>query len=241
MAAGLSSFPTIFSEEVWSMSRFLLPAGMVALLFGAFTLAAQVRDDPRQSTAVPPQPPSKAGAADKAVIDGGILRPADKQGQRRRGRNRVYLGVLTVPVEDMSKRTLKKLKLANTDGVYVIEVMPDSPADDAGLKHGDVITHVNGKLIEDEEELVKDLNQVGAGKPVKLTVFREGKKQEIKAELDEAPAGEHAGPAGGEEQMEEVMGMCHHNAQRLEHLERKISRLEKRLAEMEKGRSAKNP
>jgi C-terminal processing protease CtpA/Prc len=159
--------------------------------------------------------------------------------QRQRGAKRVYLGVFTVPVEDMTSGTRRKLKLPNSDGVFVIEVLPDSPAEKAGLKHGDVITHVNGKLVDDEDELVDDLNKAGAGKQVDLAVVREGKKQEIKAKLDEIPARALGGGAGPDEAGDEVIGMCQENAERIEHLERRIMRLEKRLSEMEQSRSPK--
>jgi membrane-associated protease RseP (regulator of RpoE activity) len=210
------------------MYRLLLPTGMVALLVGAMVFAAQVRDPQK----APPTENLQKGAiaGEKAL--------ADKQAQSHRKRPRVYLGVFTVPVEDINNRARKKLKLSSNDGVYVAEVLPDSPAEEAGLKHGDVITHVNGKLIEDEDELVKDLNEVGPGKQIDLTVFRDGKKQSMKAELDEIPAGEAGSLFNQGDGNEEVMGMCHENAQRIEQLERKISRLEKRLSEMEKSRSS---
>jgi membrane-associated protease RseP (regulator of RpoE activity) len=221
------------------MSRFLFSAGAVVLLGGAF-LFAQVRPQP-SPTVPPPQPGQKAVAPEQGLApaqraNSDRKAAADKQAARRRSRSRVYLGVYTVPVEDMSNRSRRKLKLDNTDGVIVVEVMPDSPADDAGLRHGDVITHVNGKLVDDEDELIKDLNQVGPDKPIKLTVIRDGKKREMTAELDEMPAGEHGAFADNQE-AEEMMGMCHENAQRIERLERKIARLEKRLADMEKPRS----
>jgi S1-C subfamily serine protease len=201
------------------MSRVLLSTGMIGLLAGALALAAQVRDEGRKTTAPPGANP--AAAPNKGV--------ADKQpGQRR---NRVYLGVYTMPVEDMANSARRRLKLKDTEGVVVIEVMPDSPADEAGLQQGDVITHVNGKKADDEEELSKDLNQLGAGKPVKLAVIRDGKKQEITAKLKEVPA--HVAH-------EEVAGMCQDNAQRIERLERKIARLEKRVRELEKPGAAKS-
>lgn len=226
------------------MSRLLVPVGMVVFLGSALLFAAQVREDPRRTTVPPPQPGQKAVAPDQGLQPGPKAigdrnKAGDKQPGRRRSRNRVYLGVYTVPVEDMTNRARKKLKLENSEGVFVIEVMPDSPADDAGLRHGDVITHVNGKLIDDEDELAKDLNRVGAGKPIKLTVLRDGKKREVTAELDEAPAGEHSAPAANGDGSEEMIGLCHQNARRIEQLERKISRLEKRLADMQKNSSVK--
>lgn len=207
------------------MYRFLLPTGMIALLLGAMVFASQVRDGAQKPTPPPVVNPQKGViSSDKA--------PAGRQAPAQRQRPRVYLGVFTVPVEDMDGRTRRKLKLPNSDGVFVEEVMPDSPAEQAGLKHGDVITHVNGRLVDDEEELSQDLHKLGAGKEVDLAIVRDGKKQNIKAKLGEVPAGAFSEDEGNEE----VMGMCHEMAQRIDMLERKIYRLEKRLSEMDKGR-----
>ena len=214
------------------MYRFLLPSGMVALAAGALLLAAQVREAPQKPVAPPAANRQRDAAPEKGVIP-------NENAQQRRGAKRVYLGVFTVPVEDMTGRTRKKLKLPNNDGVFVIEVMPDSPAEEAGLKHGDVITHVNGKLVDDEDELVKDLHQVGAGKKVDLTVIRDGKKEEIKAKLGETSARALGSGAGPDEGEDEVVGMCEHNAECIERLERRITRLEKRLSELEKSGSSK--
>jgi S1-C subfamily serine protease len=184
----------------------------------------------QQTTPAPKAAPQKAAAPAKAVA------PIEKS-ERRRGRSRVYLGVFTVPVEDMTARTRKKMNLPSGDGVFVIEVMPDSPAEEAGLRHGDVITHVNGKAVEDEEELAKDVQELKPGAKVDLTVIRDGKKKEIKAELDEAPAQQQFSAPNNVE--DEMIGLCHQNARRIEQLERKIAHLEKRLAEMEKSASSK--
>ena len=213
------------------MRRLLVPTGMVALLAGAMVLAAQVREAPQKTLPPATTAPQKAGNAEKGT-------PVDGKAARRHEGKHVYLGVVTVPVEDMSGRVRKKLKLPNNDGVFVIDVVPDSPAEEAGVKQGDVITHVDGKLIEDEDELVQDLKKAGAGHKVNLCVIRDGKKQEIKAELAEI-SGRELGAGESDEANEEIMGMCHENAMRIEQLERKIMRLEKRLSEMEKTRSTK--
>jgi membrane-associated protease RseP (regulator of RpoE activity) len=215
------------------MYRILLPTGVVALLVGALLFGAQARQEIPNDSPPPPQNRQKAAVPEKGV-------PPMDAPQQQRGAKRVYLGVFTVPVEDMTGGTRRKLKLPSSDGVFVIEVMPDSPAEKAGLKHGDVITHVNGKLVDDEDELVDDLNKAGAGKQVDLCVFRDGKKQEIKAKLDEIPARALGGGAGADEAGDEVVGMCHENAERIDHLERRIMRLEKRLSEMEQSRSPKS-
>ena len=215
------------------MYRFWLSTGMVALLVSALVIGAQER---KESSDTPPAP---AADRQKAVTPEKGVMPMDAN-QRHRGAKRVYLGVFTVPVEDMTSGSRRKLKLPSSDGVFVIDVMPDSPAEQAGLKHGDVITHVNGKLVDDEDELVDDLKKAGAGKRVDLTVIRDGKKQEIKAKLDEIPARALGAGAGADEGGEEMVEILQQNAERIEHLERQISRLEKRLSEMEKSRSVKS-
>lgn len=214
------------------MYRFLLPTGMVVLLAGALLFAAQVRETPQKTA-----PPPAANRQRDALPEKGVI--PNENAPQRRGAKRVYLGVFTVPVEDMTGSTRRKLKLPNNDGVFVIEIMPHSPAEEAGLRHGDVITHVNGKLIDDEEELVADLHKVGAGKKVDLTVIRDGKKEEIKAKLGEASARRLGSDAAPDEAEDEVVGMCEHNAECIDRLERRINHLEKRLAELEKSRSSK--
>jgi membrane-associated protease RseP (regulator of RpoE activity) len=212
-----------------AMYRLFLSTGMVALLVGAMVFAAQVREETQKTPPPATNPQKGVFAGEKA--------PADKQAPAHQKRPRVYLGVFTVPVEDMTNRTRKKLKLPSSDGVYVAEVLPDSPAEEAGIKHGDVITHVNGQLIEDEDELSEDLHKLGAGKEIDLAIVRDGKKQNIKAKLAEVPANQ--GKFGEGEGNEELAGMCQENAQHIQMLERRISRLEKRLSEMEKARSGR--
>lgn len=209
------------------MYRLLAPTGMAALLAGVMVYAAQVRDVPeRAEKALPTVQPKKGAFARDNSLD-------DKQApSQRKKRCRVYLGVMTCPVEEMGARMRRKLKLANDDGVFVEEVVPDSPAQEAGLKHGDVITHVNGKLVDDEDELCKDLEQLGPGKQIELTVYREGKKQTIRAALEEIPA-QHSGQYNEGPDNDELREMCLESVLRIELLERRIQRLEKRLGEKE--------
>lgn len=220
------------------MTKYMLPAGMVVFAFGALTLFAQVREAPQ--TPVPPK--QQTATPNKGAI---IDQPATSEKKaKRRSHKRVYLGVCTVPVEDLSSRMRKRLKLKDTEGVIVVEIMPDSPADEAGLRHGDVITQVNGKAIEDEEELSEDLNRQGADKPVKLSILRDGEKREVTAELEKGSVEDFAPAQFGHENgglEERSSGPDRATLLCIEQMERRISRLEKRLDEVEKSQSAKKP
>lgn len=70
-------------------------------------------------------------------------------------------------------------------GVLVLKISEDSPAEEAGIKAGDVITLVNGEGIFEPEDLIDELCGFEEGDEVELTVIRKGKKQSFKIELEE--------------------------------------------------------
>ena len=63
-------------------------------------------------------------------------------------------------------------------GVTVSNVIPGTPADQAGLKVGDTITSVDGKAVTNGDELVADIASRKPGSKVDLGLIRNGKKQD---------------------------------------------------------------
>jgi serine protease Do len=57
-------------------------------------------------------------------------------------------------------------------GARVQEIVAGTPAARTGLQEDDVITHVNGVVVQDANELIRELSQAAAGAEVKLTVER---------------------------------------------------------------------
>ena len=93
----------------------------------------------------------------------------------------VILGLETHSVTHDLNKT-KKLKLANTSGVYVSAVKPGSSAFTAGIKKGDVIISLDGQPIKNkhhfkalvrllDKQVVCDLIRDGVPKQVKLSRF----------------------------------------------------------------------
>ncbi len=116
---------------------------------------------------------------------------------------RGWLGVYIGPLDaDMAEA----LGLDEPKGALVNQVTKDSPADDAGLTEGDVILSVNGKKIDDSNELVNVIANYPPGEKVKVTVWRDGKKKEIKVELGERPVSE-ALTRENAEKVENVLGL----------------------------------
>lgn len=71
-------------------------------------------------------------------------------------------------------------------GVTVTQVQPGSAGAAAGLRQGDVITKVNGQLIEAQRPLKTIMLRFRPGDRVRLTVVRDGKEQEIEVTLGAA-------------------------------------------------------
>ena len=56
----------------------------------------------------------------------------------------------------------------------MVQVAPDSPADDAELEAGDIIQAINGRPIHTLAEARRELQQMAAGRPIFLLVSRDG-------------------------------------------------------------------
>jgi serine protease Do len=79
-----------------------------------------------------------------------------------------------IQLEQMTPRIARELELpANTVGVVVFEVEPDSPAAEAGLRVGDVIVEVDRKPVSSIQAVERVLRNRGS-QPVVLLVNRSG-------------------------------------------------------------------
>jgi serine protease DegQ len=75
--------------------------------------------------------------------------------------------------------------LGAESGVLAREVIDGGPADEAGMRAGDVIVRFGGEEIETVEDLFTELREVEPGDEVELTVVREGDERELTVELGE--------------------------------------------------------
>lgn len=98
---------------------------------------------------------------------------------------RGYLGVMIQPVTEALAR---EFKLKDQSGALVGEVTAKSPAEEAGLKNGDVIVEFNGRKVSDSRHLRLMAAQTAPGTRVTLKAIRDGKEQTFKVKLGELPA-----------------------------------------------------
>lgn len=97
---------------------------------------------------------------------------------------RGYLGIRPQEVTDNLRRALK---LEDKNGVLISEVLPNTPAEKAGLQVGDVIVEVNGVPPKGVEQFRQLIAEMKPGTKVTLTVIRQGQKKKIAITLGEFP------------------------------------------------------
>ncbi|MEA3395923.1 MAG: PDZ domain-containing protein [Chloroflexota bacterium] len=73
------------------------------------------------------------------------------------------------------------------EGALLVEIVPDSPADEAGLRAGDIITEVNGETVDAIRPLSAHILKYHPRDHVTLTFLRDGEEQEVEAELGRLP------------------------------------------------------
>ncbi len=73
----------------------------------------------------------------------------------------------------------------DANGAMVLDVVDGSPAEQAGLQEGDIITELDGESINDYEKLVENLSQKEVGDKVRLSYTRDGKNYSTEATLGE--------------------------------------------------------
>ncbi len=74
-------------------------------------------------------------------------------------------------------------------GAYVTEVVANSPAEKAGVGAGDIITHIDGGRLDEEETVAKIINQKKVGSELELKIWRDGEEKTLKVKLEERNLG----------------------------------------------------
>ena len=100
---------------------------------------------------------------------------------------RVVRGFLGVQPQAITADMVDNLGLKSTKGALIADVVKDSPAEQAGIKPGDVVIGLNGKPVNDNSQLTRDVGVIPPGNTVKLDVVREGKSRSVDVKLAERP------------------------------------------------------
>ncbi len=98
---------------------------------------------------------------------------------------RVHRAWLGVHVQDLTPDLARYFGVKS--GVVVLRVFEGSPADDAGIKRGDVLVELDGRRIEGRDEFQERLAGYTAGSRLRFKVVRKGKELDVTVVAREIP------------------------------------------------------
>ena len=90
---------------------------------------------------------------------------------------------------DVDDTMSRALGLERTRGFVIGEVVPDGPADNAGLQSGDVVLTLNGNSITSWTDFRMEIGNSSPGTKINLGIFRDGERMTIEVELGEFDSG----------------------------------------------------
>lgn len=110
----------------------------------------------------------------------------------------VARGWIGVKIQEVTQDIADSMGLKSTKGALIAQPQKGAPADEAGLKAGDVITAVDGAPIATPRELARKIATLGPGKSVELNYLRGGSEKTVKLKLGALPDEKQANAAGDE-------------------------------------------
>jgi S1-C subfamily serine protease len=106
-----------------------------------------------------------------------------KDGRIKRG----YLGIAAADVT-LSAEAARRFRMNDPRGVLAVSVEPDSPADRARLREGDVIVAIDERRLHGVDELHKALTSIDIGRTYALGFLRKRERQTVTVRLVESPS-----------------------------------------------------
>ena len=100
---------------------------------------------------------------------------------------RVIRGWLGIDAQDISPALADSFNLRDTHGAIVAGVVNGGPGEKAGIRSGDIITHINGTRIVDARDILIKIAAMRPGTDVELNVIHNGKVISVKAKVGQRP------------------------------------------------------
>ena len=100
---------------------------------------------------------------------------------------KVVRGFLGVSIQDLNQDLAKSFGIKDPKGALVSDIKDGSPAGQAGLKQGDIITTYQGSPVEDAVALQRQVTKTAAGTRVTIRVIRDGHEKDLTVKIGEQP------------------------------------------------------
>jgi serine protease Do len=100
---------------------------------------------------------------------------------------RVTRGWLGVQIQEVTEAMAEQFGLDEARGALVSQILPDTPAADAGIERGDVIVEFNGQSIGEWRDLPIIVAGAAVEKDAKVVVLRDGKRKDLRVKIGRLP------------------------------------------------------
>ncbi len=102
-----------------------------------------------------------------------------------RTEQRISRGWLGVTIQNIDENTAKALGLEETRGALVADVTQGDPAEEAGIRAGDVILAINDNPVENSTDLTRKIGAISPGSSIEIILWREGERKNVNVTLGE--------------------------------------------------------
>jgi len=119
---------------------------------------------------------------------------------------RVVRGYLGAMIQNLDPGMADSFGFSGTDGALIGDVVSGGPAEEAGLKEGDIVTAYDGKPIENVTQLRSFVAQTRPGTKAALEVFRNGKHETLSVRIGELKDDELPASTSGQD-VDEDLGL----------------------------------
>ncbi len=96
----------------------------------------------------------------------------------------VRRGMLGIAAQAMTPELLRNFGIDRNYGVIIVNVEPNSPAENSGILRGDVIVSVDGKPVKTVESVINRLGLVRIGEQITLRLLRDGEELEVSTTVE---------------------------------------------------------
>jgi serine protease Do len=101
--------------------------------------------------------------------------------------SKVSRGWLGVSIQNVTKEMADYYGIKEGQGVYVVKAYEDNPASRAGIRQGDVILSIDGRVINSSRDLTITIANLNVGQTIAVTVQRGKKQKDLTVTLGERP------------------------------------------------------
>lgn len=124
--------------------------------------------------------------------------------EQLKAHGKVARGWLGVQIQDVTRELAESFAMSRPHGALVSRVVPDSPAEKAGLMIGDIIVEFNGQEIETSAELPPIVGMTPIDEQARVKIIRQGEKKTIVVTIGLLPDQEELQLASGKSKFKVV-------------------------------------